>query len=714
LINKINFVDPKSAKHHAEELMLLTAQVTALDAMGMNSTFRSDLACLLMNLPEPSTGAIFRAIHEMLRSLPPKHEPANRMQGLAWQLFLNEDDLDDGEPCWSAPIRRELRALKPATRRLWIALLKLAPTAHPPDAKWEEKIKKVLGCLGRQEWEGRIKAWIAGLRKVEPVALERSGQVLLRLVMELSGAVESAALVSSLASVVDVQWGSPRSEAFWLEIAPRLALRLYPHVELHDAIRTLAARPIFANAPEIQRVVNEIGAAVEMPDASTGIDDFPLQEDQQLANFQLRIDRLLRQPASSTDDNVRYLLPQRSADHDEKLLRAIQKRIDWLATRRPALDKFKLTTEWARYTNWNSLLQSVRSKLLDTGAGIERGDLLRLLREGNHAAFDRAAEYTAQHGYKADIVEAVRQYQGTLHGSVSDQARRQHVGWWLWLEDVTPINPRECWSSIVRTDLRSFTGPRKTAWLSMIRNMTFAVSAKPPAKWTKTAKAALSAIDPEDFRNQLLRWLAPMAPSENTKQLCIGTPGRDFLRCLIWDCLFAPLDPLVDEALTWIDKATWKNKQSRDRMLKIYGPLREVLSARDPELARQLEKSEILLPESKPTRPAPSLDAVWNTAMIQVLKSMPVGEHIEMHPDHIRVRGQRDEYRITMDGVITRRSGRTVRVNMEALPDYITEVVQPAIDALDLAQGMFQPNRMRLLSLATILVHDAQWESAIE
>ena len=35
------------------------------------------------------------------------------------------------------------------------------------------------------------------------------------------------------------------------------------------------------------------------------------------------------------------------------------------------------------------------------------------------------------------------------------------------------------------------------------------------------------------------------------------------------------------------------------------------------------------------------------------------------------------------------------------------------LDAQDLEQGMFQPNRMRLLSLATILAHDAQWGSAI-
>jgi hypothetical protein len=33
---------------------------------------------------------------------------------------------------------------------------------------------------------------------------------------------------------------------------------------------------------------------------------------------------------------------------------------------------------------------------------------------------------------------------------------------------------------------------------------------------------------------------------------------------------------------------------------------------------------------------------------------------------------------------------------------------------MDLAQGMFHPNQMRLISLATILAHDVQWERAIE
>jgi hypothetical protein len=195
--------------------------------------------------------------------------------------------------------------------------------------------------------------------------------------------------------------------------------------------------------------------------------------------------------------------------------------------------------------------------------------------------------------------------------------------------------------------------------------------------------------------------------------LRLTTPGRDVLRCLIWDSALCPPDPQLDEALAWIGKATWKNKESRDRMMKIEGPLSEVLSARNPALALLLSKP-LDPPAARPEPKAPDFGAIMNKAMSQALKSMPIGDRIEIHTDHILVRGERDQYRIAMDGVVTRRSGRQVRVNMDALPPYITQLVQPAIDAMDLQQGMFQPNRMRLFSLATILAHDAQWESAIE
>jgi len=528
LVNRI--YKPESEAIEETTFAELALQTAAIEQSGAGSMFRADTARLLLERAKAGirleTG---RDLHTMLRALSPE-DRFGGMHELAWHLFL---DLDDGED--GAPVRDDLRALKPARRKLWISLLKLAPIRKPTDAKWEQKIRQALDRIGREDWESRVASWSALLQKPELSVMDRPRQILLRLMVEIRRVADS---------------------------------------------------------PQPQ----------------------PIAETQ---------------------------------------------------------------------------------------------EALKLLREGRHAGFEQAVEYTQQYGYQLEIVEAVRAYHDTLHGSVTDQVRRQHVGWWLWLEDVAPIKPDECWSSIVRADLRAFTGPRKKAWTDLIGNMTFAVTTKPPAKWTKAAETALAAVGPEDFVNQMRRWLAPMA---DDKPLRISTPGRDALRCLIWDCSLCPPDPQLDEAVSWIGKATWKNKESRDRILKIAGPLREVLSARNPELSRQLPEPE----SGKPAPKAPDLQAVMQKAMSQMLRQMPLGERIEIHPDHILVRGERDHYRIAMDGVITRRSGSRVRINMDALPPYITQLVRPAVDAMDLAQGMFQPNQMRLFSLATILANDSHWESAIE
>jgi hypothetical protein len=258
LINRISLVDSKSVHVHEKELVMLASQCAALDACEAGSMFRSDAGRLLLDLAKQSLPATRPAVHVMLRELPPKREVDHRMHELAWRLFLDHDDPDDGEPCWSTSVRRELKALKPAKEKLWAGLLKLATTGQAPDAKWDEKVRKALDRMGREEWESRIAAWIARLRGSEPIALERPGQALLRLAIEISGAVESPALISSLAALVDLRWDTPRSEAFWVEIAPRLALRLYPHAEMHNVIRKLAARPECAGVPQIQQILEEI------------------------------------------------------------------------------------------------------------------------------------------------------------------------------------------------------------------------------------------------------------------------------------------------------------------------------------------------------------------------------------------------------------------------------------------------------------------------
>lgn len=534
VVNRMSLKKPE-ARAFEETFSELALQAAAIEASGAGSMFRADTARLLLDLVKAGISVQTRqSLHAMLRALPLEERYAG-MHELAWQLFLDFDDPDDGEPCPSAQVRRELREFKPTKRKPWISLLKLAPIRIGPDSKRDQRIRQALDRIGREEWEGRVASWSALLQNAGPAGLARSGQTLHRLITEVRRVAES---------------------------------------------------------PEPQP-------------------------------------------------------PQHNAQ-----------------------------------------------------------EVIALLRKGQHAGFEQAAAYTKEHGYQIEIVEAVREYHGTLHGSVSDQARRQHVGWWLWLEDVMPIKAEECWSSIVRSDLRGFTGARKKAWMELIGNMTFAVVTKPPAKWAKPAEAAIAAVGPEDFRNQMRRWLQPM--SEDTP-LRLTTPGRDVLRTLIWDSALCPPDPQLDEALAWIGRAKWKNKESRDRMLKIEGPLADVLSQRSPDLARSLPP-----PAVRPEPQAPDLAAVMNKSMSVALKSMNLGDRIEIHPDHISVRGDRDQYRIAMDGVITRRSGRKVRVNIDALPPYLTQLIQPAIDAMDLHQGMFQPNPMRLFSLATILAHDAQWETAIE
>lgn len=509
----------------------LAVHAPAIDMIGAGSMFRADTGRLLLAAAKAGFApGMHELVHAMLRGLATE-DRFGSMHELAWHLFLDENDPDDGEPCWTATVRREVRALKPTARKPWMALLKLAPIRQAPDARWAEKVRMAVDKIGGGDWQNRAGEWAAMVPSSESIS--RPAHILRRHLLEINKVLESK--------------------------------------------------------------------------------------------------------------------PQAAPDSSELITR---------------------------------------------------------MRQGSHAAFEQIAEHTNQHGYQTEIVQAVRQYHDTLHGSVTDQARRQHVGWWLWLEDVTPIQTDECWSSIVRTDLRAFTGARKKAWMDLIGNMTFAVVTKPPAKWTQAAERAMSAVGPEDFANQMRRWLAPMTKDE---PLRLTTPGRDLLRCLIWDCALCPPDPQLDEALAWIGKAKWKNKESRDRMMKIERPLAQVLSERSPALAQLLDR-----PVARPAPKAPDFGAVVNKAMSQAWKSMPLGDRIEIHPDHISVRGERDQYRIGMDGVVTRRSGRLVRVNMDALPPYITQLVQPAIDAIDLQQGMFQPNRMRLFSLATILAQDAQWESAIE
>ena len=127
----------------------------------------------------------------------------------------------------------------------------------------------------------------------------------------------------------------------------------------------------------------------------------------------------------------------------------------------------------------------------------------------------------------------MRAYHETLHGSVTDQARRQHVGWWLWLEDVTPIKADECWSSIIRADLRTFTGDRKKAWLER-SEYDFRVGPSHLPSGSKAARIAL-ARSIASFRDQIRRWMEPFRSEKplrwSARPRCTAMPDLGLRLC---------------------------------------------------------------------------------------------------------------------------------------------------------------------------------------
>src|SRR5262249_94039 len=156
-----------------------------------------------------------------------------------------------------------------------------------------------------------------------------------------------------------------------------------------------------------------------------------------------------------------------------------------------------------------SRLAKLRSEILRTGVTLDVQELAALLRKGSWAAYDRILEYTAQHGYQAELVHAVREFYQTLHGSVSDQTKRRHVGCWLWLEPVTPVETKGCWSAVIRGDLRTFSDERRVAWRKLFENVSFADTSKIPAKWLKPAKPLLAAVGEAEFGQRLRSWMEP-------------------------------------------------------------------------------------------------------------------------------------------------------------------------------------------------------------
>src|SRR5258708_31498846 len=166
-------------------------------------------------------------------------------------------------------------------------------------------------------------------------------------------------------------------------------------------------------------------------------------------------------------------------------------------------------------------------------------------------------------------------------GVPCNQTECARAEWFLWFEDVAPIDAGACWSYRVKKDLRSMPAEEAAAWRALLANTTFMVTGTPPAKWMKAAEKLFPKVGIERFRRCFVEWFESFRKGE---PLRITITGRNILRVLMWYALIAK-DDVVDEVLLSFANARWKTKQFATRVSQAEMAFSYVLGQRESKAA---------------------------------------------------------------------------------------------------------------------------------
>ena len=207
---------------------------------------------------------------------------------------------------------------------------------------------------------------------------------------------------------------------------------------------------------------------------------------------------------------------------------------------------------------------------------------------GGWKMFELSQDYVAKHGWDVSLVEALQHALGSL-GTQCNYTERARGEWFLWFEDVAPIELAECWSHRIQQDLRAMPASRSKAWRTLLDNPCFALADEPPKKWRKVAEPAFQQIDAADFRSRFAQWFEPFAQGE---PLRLTISGRNILRVLMWYALLAK-DARVDAALAGFAHAKWKTKQAAERASQAEMAFAYVLAERMPEKALDVLEAQL-------------------------------------------------------------------------------------------------------------------------
>ena len=559
-----------------------------------------------------------RAVREMLR-LCDRPRSGGRHEMFVWPFFRSETGFAPDDPCWSACVRRNLAAMNPKLRNIWLRVFDCEHnTIGPAGPIATRSALTAAKAIEPGQMEVDLTRWIAFLHEVPDPSLSPVCVVIFRYLITLCDLAGGKAADELLYDIARIPW-RPNADIRWIPsllwaVGRRSEDRAFACLEAL-MMNPVTAIEVVRNAYDALMTV--FGASAIQPSA-TGIDGYPLDSDPQEHQRQIRIDQLLslaadaaargphNPPAIYKERNLPWLpvAPEVKASLDAMqksileeyspdpaaLHQALSRRAQWIAAHRQdyAENTIKL---------WNELFHGLGcggGLLQRSLAGIGSLPLESLLDAiktggGNMKVVDLCREYVAKNGWHLDLVEALRRWIPTLGTSANSNLYRAQVEWFLWFEDVAPIQVDACWSHRVKRDLRAMQPKEHAAWQALLDNPTFVITEKPPKKWLQVAEPAFLKVGPANFRRHFVSWFEPFGQRE---LLRLTITGRNVLRFLMWYALVAR-DQEVDEALASFAQAKWKTAEVAKRAAQAEMAFSYVLSRLAPEIALPILERQV-------------------------------------------------------------------------------------------------------------------------
>jgi hypothetical protein len=487
--------------------------------------------------------------------------------------------------------------MDPKLRALWLRVF---------DSDRDDPSQRTRTCLagvrhlGIPRLEAGLRRWIAMLTDDPEPALALPGVVVLRHVISLCDMVGGRACDELLYDIARARWTHSPGPS-WVP-AYLWAVGRRPDDRAFACLEALVMNPATAtdHAQRQYHALLAVFGASSLPTAGTGVDGFPLDREPAFRAQQTRIDQLLRMASRAASPRKSDPLPRLPiealpaiAAMEDAIVREFSSdpvalhhcaviRLDWIRAHKHEHPKDSVDL-WRQTLLFVDCEGGLVQRSLARVDSLPFDSLLEAIRTGagNSRIFDLCRKYVAANGWRAGLVEAMRKWIPTLGVAAGSQTLRAQVEWFLWFEDIAPVQPDACWSQRVKQDLRGMPAAERAAWVALLENSTFIISGKPPKKWLSAGEEAFRKVDGNQFRARFVDWFAPFGRSDAVR---LTVTGRNLLRLLIWYALIAR-DAAVDEALAGFANARWKTKDTAQRAAQAEMAFAYVLSERAPEVA---------------------------------------------------------------------------------------------------------------------------------